>query len=74
MIGAYLAVTFYITDYFMNYRLFKWIYLGTIVILLASWYSYSDSNSGNVSGNVSGNISGSRSQGQEKGMFILGSR
>lgn len=62
MIGAYLAVTFYITDYFMNYRLFKWIYLGTIVILLASWY------------NVSGNVSGSRSQGQEKGMFILGSR
>lgn len=37
-IGVYLLVTFYLTDYFMNFRLFKWIYLGTIIILLASWY------------------------------------
>ena len=37
-IGLYLLITFYLTDYFLNFRLFKWIYLGTIVILIASWY------------------------------------
>lgn len=38
LIGLYLIITFYLTDYFLNFRLFKWIYLGTIVILIASWY------------------------------------
>lgn len=37
-IGLYFLITFYLTDYFLNFRLFKWIYLGTIVILIASWY------------------------------------
>ena len=38
LILAYFAVTFYLTDYFINFRLFKWIYLGTAIILVASWY------------------------------------
>lgn len=45
-IGLYFLVTFYLTDYFLNYRLFKWIYLGTIVILVASWYRGSTPRSG----------------------------
>lgn len=73
LIGLYVAVTFYLTDYFMNYRLFKWIYMGTILILLASWYSSTESSSGNSSGTERsrGNSSGPESK---KGMFILGSR
>jgi hypothetical protein len=38
MIAAYFAITFYVTDYFINFRLFKWIYMGTAIILVASWY------------------------------------
>lgn len=37
-IGLYLLITFYLTDYFLNFRLFKWIYVGTLLILVASWY------------------------------------
>lgn len=37
-IGLYVAITFYLTDYFLNFRLFKWIYFGTALILIASWY------------------------------------
>lgn len=33
-IAIYIAVTFYVTDFFMNFRLFRWIYLGTLAVIL----------------------------------------
>jgi hypothetical protein len=34
----YLAITYYVTDYFLNFKLIKWIYVGTIVVAIATLY------------------------------------
>lgn len=37
-ITIYFIITFYITDYFLNFKLIKWIYVGTIIVIIASLY------------------------------------
>ena len=27
------VITYYITDYFLQFKLFKWIYVGTVIVL-----------------------------------------
>jgi hypothetical protein len=38
LIGASFTITFFITNYFLRYRVFKWFYIGAMLILVASWY------------------------------------
>jgi len=37
-IAIYFIITFYITDYFLNFKLIRWIYVGTIIVIIASLY------------------------------------
>lgn len=37
-IAIYFVLTFYITDYFLNFKLIRWIYVGTIIVIIASLY------------------------------------
>ena len=37
-IAIYFIVTFYITDYFLNFKLIRWIYVGTLIVIIASLY------------------------------------
>ena len=34
----YLLITYYITDYFLNFKLIRWIYVGTLVVAIATLY------------------------------------
>jgi hypothetical protein len=38
LIGASFTITFFITNYFLRYRVFKWFYIGAMLILVSSWY------------------------------------
>lgn len=33
------AITIYITRYFLQFKLFKWIYVGTLIVLIATLYN-----------------------------------
>jgi hypothetical protein len=33
------AVTYYITDYFLKFKLIKWIYFGTCLVIAANLYN-----------------------------------
>jgi hypothetical protein len=34
----YLLITYYISDYFLNFKLIRWIYVGTIIVAIATLY------------------------------------
>ncbi len=36
------AVTYYITEYFLGFKLVRWIYIGTIIVIGASMYKRGD--------------------------------
>lgn len=38
LIGISFTITFLITNHFLRYRAFKWLYVGAMLILVASWY------------------------------------
>jgi vacuolar-type H+-ATPase subunit I/STV1 len=33
------GITTYIIDYFLKYRLIRWIYIGTMIVIIASLYN-----------------------------------
>jgi hypothetical protein len=35
-IAIYFLITYYVTDYFLDFRLIRWIYLGTLVVIVAT--------------------------------------
>ena len=37
-IAIYFVLTFYITDYFLNFKLIRWIYVGTLIVIIASLF------------------------------------
>ena len=40
IIGAIIST--YISDFFLSFRLLKWIYIGTLVVLVATLYKHGD--------------------------------
>jgi 4-hydroxybenzoate polyprenyltransferase len=34
----YLLITYYISDYFLNFKLIRWIYIGTLIVAIATLY------------------------------------
>ncbi len=36
------AVTYYITEYFLGFKLVRWIYIGTLIVIGASMYKQGD--------------------------------
>ncbi len=36
------AITYYITEYILKFRLLKWIYVGTLSVLIANLYKAGD--------------------------------
>ena len=36
------AITYYITEYILQFKLLKWIYVGTLTVLIASLYQQGD--------------------------------
>lgn len=59
-IVLFIAATVAITGYFMRYTLFRWLYIGSAIILVASWYKI-DQKENPIKG-----------EDPMKGMFILG--
>jgi hypothetical protein len=39
---VFTAITYYITEYILQFKLLKWIYIGTIIVLIASLYKQGD--------------------------------
>jgi hypothetical protein len=37
------AITYYVTEYFIGFKLVRWIYIGTIIVIGASVYKRGDS-------------------------------
>jgi hypothetical protein len=36
------VIGYYLTDYLMHFRLLKWIYIGTLIVLIANLYKQGD--------------------------------
>ncbi len=40
--SIFTAVNLYITEYFLKFKLFKWIYVATVIVIFASLYKLGD--------------------------------
>ena len=36
------AITYYITEYILKFKLLKWIYIGTLIVIIANLYRQGD--------------------------------
>ncbi len=39
---VFTAITYYITEYIIKFKLLKWIYIGTLIVLIANLYKQGD--------------------------------